>query len=469
MSGTADMPQYAYANGPGEPPREFRGRSRVMAQSQNYVAPDMTGAEDLPQYGDWQQTPDYGPVWYPNNVQADWEPYRYGHWESVAPWGWTWIDDQPWGFAPFHYGRWANIGGRWGWCPGRYEPHPVYAPALVAFIGGAGISLSLGHGPDVGWVPRAPGEFYRPPYRGGQRYIENLNRAVGRGEGGREHFDRGGNAESFANRRFATVVPQDVLRGARPVGRSAVSVPAGAFGRAQVGAEALRGVAPAEHVRPSGRPGPVIPPSNPAQAAAMRPDLRAEAPARLDLRPAMRGSAVPQAGADGATQGRPPAVAQPAFARPGAPQAPQVMRGGEPDRGFRDGRPGPTQPTVARPDIPQAPQPDRGLREAGRPPFQGPPAAAGRAASPLRGARRHPASSAAPEVHGPPNSRRSRNSTRSGRRRNRRLSPSVRRNRRPWPVLLRPQRRRRNGLGRRPRGTSRRWNSLRQRVSGRKP
>src|SRR6266849_2839587 len=87
--------------------------------------------------------PSYGAVWYPQAVPADWAPSRYGHWRWVEPWGWTWIDDQPWGFAPFHYGRWAYIGNRWGWTPGVIVARPVYAPALVAFIGGANWSLSL--------------------------------------------------------------------------------------------------------------------------------------------------------------------------------------------------------------------------------------------------------------------------------------------------------------------------------------
>lgn len=75
----------------------------------------MTGSEDLGSYGQWQSLDDYGPVWFPTSVPTDWAPYRFGHWTSVAPWGWTWIDDQPWGFAPFHFGRWVYIDDHWGW------------------------------------------------------------------------------------------------------------------------------------------------------------------------------------------------------------------------------------------------------------------------------------------------------------------------------------------------------------------
>ncbi len=112
----------------------------------------MTGVEDLERYGQFEDTPDYGQVWFPRDLDPDWAPYKYGHWAFVNPWGWTWIDDQPWGFAPFHYGRWAQVDGRWGWIAGRSVSEPVYAPALVAFIGGGGWSASMGAGETTGWV-----------------------------------------------------------------------------------------------------------------------------------------------------------------------------------------------------------------------------------------------------------------------------------------------------------------------------
>jgi hypothetical protein len=85
--------------------RDRRVENLITAQ---YVPPDMVGYEDLDEFGVWQTTDLYGPVWVPN-VSAGWVPYRFGRWVWVDPWGWTWVDDAPWGFAPFHYGRWA-------WC-----------------------------------------------------------------------------------------------------------------------------------------------------------------------------------------------------------------------------------------------------------------------------------------------------------------------------------------------------------------
>jgi len=93
-----------------------------------HVSPAMTGFEELDAHGGWDTVPNYGAVWHPSSVPADWAPYRDGQWVWVEPWGWTWVDAEPWGFAPFHYGRWARIDDRWGWVPGNFVPRPVYAP-----------------------------------------------------------------------------------------------------------------------------------------------------------------------------------------------------------------------------------------------------------------------------------------------------------------------------------------------------
>jgi hypothetical protein len=142
-----------------------------------YVSSDAVGYQDLKDYGEWQAEPDYGEVWFPSGVAADWAPYSQGHWVWVSPWGWSWVDDAPWGFAPFHYGRWAYVGRRWAWVPAPAGRHALYAPALVAWVGGpgTGAALALGGGAAVGWLPLAPGEVYVPGYSASARYVQQVN------------------------------------------------------------------------------------------------------------------------------------------------------------------------------------------------------------------------------------------------------------------------------------------------------
>jgi hypothetical protein len=163
------------------PPDEFdrwcAQRSQRWTQNQaasQYVSSDVVGTEDLNNNGEWRQEPDYGYVWYPTAVAADWAPYRYGRWLWVTPWGWTWVDNSSWGYAPFHYGRWAYLRQRWCWVPAPPRSRAVYAPALVAWMGGRG-GVSGAVGPGVGWLPLAPGEVYLPGYRVSPRYLHNVN------------------------------------------------------------------------------------------------------------------------------------------------------------------------------------------------------------------------------------------------------------------------------------------------------
>ena len=140
-----------------------RDRRYERSRSASYVSPQMVGAADLDQYGSWSEAPQYGAVWYPNDVPAGWAPYQNGYWTEVGAWGPTWVDFAPWGYAPFHYGRWVFVGSRWGWCPGAFVARPVWSPAMVAWAGGPGWGLSASVGAPVwGWVPLAWGEPFRP-------------------------------------------------------------------------------------------------------------------------------------------------------------------------------------------------------------------------------------------------------------------------------------------------------------------
>jgi len=146
--------------------------------SSKYVSPDVVGSDDLDEYGTWRDAGEYGDVWVPNGVGAGWAPYRDGHWIWVDPWGWTWVDDEPWGYAPFHYGRWVYYDNYWGWAPGPVYVRPYYAPALVAWFGGPSWGVSVGFGGGFGgygWCPLGYGEPYVPWYGVSRGYFNRVN------------------------------------------------------------------------------------------------------------------------------------------------------------------------------------------------------------------------------------------------------------------------------------------------------
>lgn len=146
---------------------------RIRAEDQSatarFVPRDVVGYVLLDAHGSWVQDPALGPVWLPRAVSADWAPYRQGRWEWLGPWGWTWIDEAPWGFAPFHYGRWTQLGTRWAWVPGPLGRHPAYAPALVGFVDGT---------PGIAWYPLAPGEIWYPFVAASPSYVRHVNRQL---------------------------------------------------------------------------------------------------------------------------------------------------------------------------------------------------------------------------------------------------------------------------------------------------
>jgi len=150
---------------------ETRDHRHDYSRSAQYLSHDVVGYDDLDDNGDWRDDPNYGHVWFPNRVDAGWAPYHEGHWDWISPWGWTWVDDSSWGYAPFHYGRWVTVGGRWGWVAGPVAVRAVYAPALVVFIGGG----PGGFGGNVGWFPLGPREVYVPSYHVSEAYVNRVN------------------------------------------------------------------------------------------------------------------------------------------------------------------------------------------------------------------------------------------------------------------------------------------------------
>ncbi|MGH8212575.1 MAG: DUF6600 domain-containing protein [Rhodanobacteraceae bacterium] len=228
---------------------QSRDDRRQNSVSSRYVSPEVVGYDDLDDYGAWNDTPDYGNVWFPTQVSAGWAPYRDGHWAWIEPWGWTWVDDAPWGYAPFHYGRWVYTRDRWGWCPGPRQYRPVYAPALVAFVGGSGFSVSigLGGGGPVGWFPLGPRDVYVPPYRASRNYFTNVNvtnirnvyvnKTVINNYYGSYAAQRPMSQAHYAYRndpRALTAVPRNVFTGAKPVRNAVLHVPPRALAQAQV-------------------------------------------------------------------------------------------------------------------------------------------------------------------------------------------------------------------------------------------
>ena len=171
FTGTEDI-QSNFERAPGPDGLDRWAAERDLKEdnsiSGKYVSRDTPGYSDLDDYGDWRDEPEYGHVWYPREVAADWAPYSYGYWNWVGPWGWTWVDYSPWGFAPYHYGRWNYFGGRWGWCPGPVFGPPIYGPAFVGFFGG-------GFGFGVGWFPLGFGEPFYPWFHCRREFVTRIN------------------------------------------------------------------------------------------------------------------------------------------------------------------------------------------------------------------------------------------------------------------------------------------------------
>ena len=353
-----------------------RDRRYDDSRSAKYLSHDVVGYEDLDDNGDWRDDPSYGHVWFPTRVEAGWAPYHTGHWDWIAPWGYTWVDDSAWGYAPFHYGRWVTVGGRWGWIAGPVEVRAVYAPALVVFIGGG----PGGFGGNVGWFALGPREVYVPPYQVSRGYMNRVN--ISNTTVNTTVITNVYNTTiinkttsitnvTYANRNVqgaVTVVPQRAFAGAQPVARAAVAVNAQELRSAPVNArvavaptrESVLGVkaASAGHVTAPPAavmnrqviakktpPPPPVPFAKQQQALAAHPGQPVAPREMQNLRPA--GAAAEH-----------PMVKQ---APPGKPATPTTGHPGAPQNAVRPGQPAPpaNQPTNQPTNRPNQPAPNQ--------------------------------------------------------------------------------------------------------------
>ena len=265
------------------------------APARQYVSEEVVGYEDLDDNGSWEDAPEYGHVWYPSGVAADWAPYHDGTWDWVEPYGWTWVDNSSWGFAPFHYGRWAYIGSRWGWVPGPVDVRPVYAPALVAFVGGGGFSVGISTGP-IGWFALGPRDVYFPSYRCGRDYFNRINVSntvvnstivnnyYGAFSAGRVNYAQI-NYANRSNPRAITAVPATTFASGRPVAASAIAVNRTTFANARVMPRAAVAPTAASLVANRGRATP--PPATVRNRTVVAANRPAPAPAPFAQRQAL--------------------------------------------------------------------------------------------------------------------------------------------------------------------------------------
>lgn len=142
----------AYGQSPGynspPPPRGYDDRYDEEAYYDRYYGAPAPRVEvgfffdELSPYGDWVRTRDYGWAWFPRHVHPYWRPYYEGRW-VITEYGWTWVSYEPFGWATYHYGRWAwDARFGWLWIPGN-----VWGPAWVSWQYGGGY---------IGWAPLPP-------------------------------------------------------------------------------------------------------------------------------------------------------------------------------------------------------------------------------------------------------------------------------------------------------------------------
>lgn len=377
---------------------ETRDHRYDYSRSAQYLSHDVVGYDDLDDYGDWRDDSNYGHVWFPNRVDAGWAPYHEGHWDWISPWGWTWVDDSSWGYAPFHYGRWVSVGGRWGWVAGPVAARAVYAPALVVFIGGG----PGGFGGNVGWFPLGPREVYVPSYRVSEAYVNRVNISNTTVNVTQVtsvyHTTIINNTTSITNVTYANrsvqgavmVVPQRAFTSAQPVAKARVQVSpqqiasAPLSGRVAVaptresvlGAKATTAghvsappaaVVSRQVVAKKTPPPPPVPFAKQQQALAAHPGQPLARNEVQNLRPANTAAAHPMVKVAPAGKPATPTTGHPAnAARPGQPAPTPGNRPVANERPAESNRPVPAQPNNRPEATPNRAEPNRPAEPAAR-------------------------------------------------------------------------------------------------------
>jgi hypothetical protein len=261
----------------------------------------------------------------------------------------------------------------------------VYAPALVAFVGGGGgfhFSASFGVGAGVAWFPLGPGEVFVPSYHVSRAYVNQVNVTntvvnitkvtnVYNTYTTTNINNTTVNRITYVNQASVTVVSRDTFVNARPVARNVVAVKASEIAQAPIshmsGAEPIRG-----SVMGAGKPTTVAPPravvnrqvvaqhapAQPPVPFAQRQDKLAVRPVAPVTQPVNRPVTqpvnrpeVPINKAAPAPVERPvPSSPQPEVARPQPARAPVVYTNDE-------ARPQPPAQPAAKPAPPPGPQP----------------------------------------------------------------------------------------------------------------
>ncbi len=390
--------EYQYVDAPrlDEFDRWSSDRDRRGAVSARYVSRDVIGYEDLDDYGSWRAAEGYGNVWVPTRVAIGWAPYHDGHWAWVDPWGWTWVDDAPWGFAVSHYGRWANISGTWGWVPGPVRSRAVYAPALVAFVGGSNfqIAISIGNVAGVAWFPLGPRDVYRPSYPVSRSYFNNINTSnttINTTNITNVYNNINVSNITYVNQQVPgaiVAVPSTAFVQSQPVGRAAVRLSKEAIAAAPV--TAVAAVAPVQaSVRGAAAPGsrppaealqrPVVakasPPPAPVPFAAKQSALAANPGRPLDAAAlaAVKPTAPAPAPSVKLVSPAQPAVAPPRqqAVAPGGRQAPEAAKGLQPPEAKKGPQPSEAKKGPRAREAQEAPQPPE-ARKAPQPPVSVP-------------------------------------------------------------------------------------------------